>query len=170
MFSFRPTYAGFVIGPSLLSTHINSDLPPNVGYGTALHAGRSRVRFPVKSLRFFIGLILPAALWPYDPGVDLYLRRVVRRALRRADWLKILGASTSWIPRGFTFTCYCIMRFGKPNTSTAQPSQLNASTLLGSYETGTRGSRTIWSVFLVFVCLLKIRAWVCRSPRRYQYS
>ena len=27
-------------------------------------AGSSRVRFPMVSLEFFIGIILPAALWP----------------------------------------------------------------------------------------------------------
>ena len=34
-----------------------------VGWGTALLAGRSRVRFPMVSLEFFIDIILPAALW-----------------------------------------------------------------------------------------------------------
>jgi hypothetical protein len=34
-----------------------------VGCGTMLQAGRSRVRFPMKSLDFSIYLILPAALW-----------------------------------------------------------------------------------------------------------
>jgi hypothetical protein len=30
-----------------------------------LHVGRSRVRFPIKSLDFFsVDVILPAALWP----------------------------------------------------------------------------------------------------------
>jgi hypothetical protein len=35
-----------------------------VGLGTALQTGRSRVRFPMVSLEFFIDTILPAALWP----------------------------------------------------------------------------------------------------------
>jgi len=33
---------------------------------TALQAGRSRVRFPMVSLKFFIGIILPAKLWPWS--------------------------------------------------------------------------------------------------------
>ena len=37
-----------------------------VGSGTALQAGRSRVRFPIVSLEFFIDIILPAALWSLD--------------------------------------------------------------------------------------------------------
>ena len=36
-----------------------------VGWDTALKAGRSRVRFPMVSLEFFIDIILPAALWPW---------------------------------------------------------------------------------------------------------
>ena len=36
-----------------------------VGWGTALKAGRSRFRFPMGSLEFCIGIILPAALWPW---------------------------------------------------------------------------------------------------------
>jgi hypothetical protein len=36
-----------------------------VGRGTALQAGRSRVRFPMVSLQFFIDIILLAALWPW---------------------------------------------------------------------------------------------------------
>jgi len=34
-----------------------------VGWGTALQAERSRVGFPMVSLEFFIGMILPAAVW-----------------------------------------------------------------------------------------------------------
>jgi hypothetical protein len=35
------------------------------GWGTALQTGRSRVRFPMVSLDFFIDIILLAALWPW---------------------------------------------------------------------------------------------------------
>jgi len=36
-----------------------------VGLGTALQVGRSRVRFPMVSMEFFIDIILVAALWPW---------------------------------------------------------------------------------------------------------
>ena len=36
-----------------------------VGWGTALQVRRSRVRFPMVSLEFFIDIILLAALWPW---------------------------------------------------------------------------------------------------------
>ena len=36
-----------------------------VGWGTALHAGRSRVGFSMVSLKFFIGINLPIAFWPW---------------------------------------------------------------------------------------------------------
>jgi hypothetical protein len=36
-----------------------------LGWGTALQAGRSRIRFPMSSLEFFIDILLPVALWPW---------------------------------------------------------------------------------------------------------
>jgi hypothetical protein len=41
-----------------------------VGWGTALQAGRSQVRFPMESLEFLIDIILPAALRPWG-GISL---------------------------------------------------------------------------------------------------
>jgi len=35
------------------------------GHTVTLQAGRSRVRFRMVSLEFFIDIILPAALWPW---------------------------------------------------------------------------------------------------------
>jgi len=32
---------------------------------TTLQTGRSRVRFPIVSLKFFSDIILPVALWPW---------------------------------------------------------------------------------------------------------
>jgi hypothetical protein len=40
-------------------------LPSVVGWGTTLQPGRSRIRFPMRSLDFSIDLILPAAIWPW---------------------------------------------------------------------------------------------------------
>jgi hypothetical protein len=44
---------------------IYCDVQGAVGWGTALQVGRSRVRFPVGALGFFIDLVLPAVLWPW---------------------------------------------------------------------------------------------------------
>ena len=65
-----------VSGPYCLSAvsvrTVNTVCPTNkkalggaVGKGTALQTGRSRVRFPMVSLQFFIEIILPTALWPW---------------------------------------------------------------------------------------------------------
>jgi hypothetical protein len=49
-----------------------------VGWGTMLQAGRSRIRFPVRSLDFSIALILPAPLWSWEqkwvPGIFLEIK------------------------------------------------------------------------------------------------
>ena len=65
-----------------------------VGWGTALQVGRSRVRFRMVSLEFFIYIILPAALWPWD-WLSLYQKWICR-----LSWN--LGPSDSWNPQGLS--------------------------------------------------------------------
>ena len=71
-----------------------------VRWGTALQAGRSRVRFPMVSLEFFIDIILPASTRNTSWGI---------KAVDASGWqpyriqvpivLKC-GRSTSWDPQG----------------------------------------------------------------------
>ena len=87
----------------------------SVGWGTALQAGKSRVRLKLRSLRFLL-TIHPAALWPWG-RLRLSLRisplgnkgdRWIRLTTLRpscADCLKMLGALTSWSPRGLLGLC-----------------------------------------------------------------
>ena len=61
IFSSASTNRPVILGYSVRTwAHGNT-----VGWGTALQAGRSRVRFPMVSLKFFIDIILPAALRPW---------------------------------------------------------------------------------------------------------
>jgi hypothetical protein len=52
-------------GIPLTKQHTNTPRGSVFGWNTMLHAGRSWIRFPMRSLDFSIDLILPAALWPW---------------------------------------------------------------------------------------------------------
>jgi hypothetical protein len=59
-----------------------------VGSGTALQTARSRVRFPMVSLEFFIDIILPAALWPLG-----WTQPLTEMSTRNIYWgVKVAGA------------------------------------------------------------------------------
>ena len=81
-----------------------------VGRGTALHAGRSRLRFPIGSLGFFIDLIFPHC----GPGVDSEIslggkggRCIGLRTLPLscAVCLEILGVLSRLEPKGPVQVC-----------------------------------------------------------------
>jgi len=69
----------------------NTVLYNGVGSGSALPAGRSRVRFPMVSQEFFVDIILPAELMPLiDSSYKIneyqeYFVGRLRRSARRAD-------------------------------------------------------------------------------------
>jgi hypothetical protein len=64
-----------------------------VGLGIVVHGGRSRVRFPMRSLDFSVDLILSGALWPWGSTQSLievstrHLPRGKRRPACKADSL-----------------------------------------------------------------------------------
>jgi len=70
-----------------------------VGWGTALQAGTSRIRFPMASSEFFSNIILLAAPWPWG---RLSLQNKFSDNLTTfMYWLtRNSGSSTSWSPQG----------------------------------------------------------------------
>ena len=94
-----------------------------VGSGTALQAGRSRVQFPIVSLKFFIDKSFRPH---YGPGLDSGSNRnkyqqyflwgkcgrcVGLTTLPHScvDFLEILGASTSWNTQGLSRDCITLI-------------------------------------------------------------
>jgi hypothetical protein len=79
------------------------------GWGTTLRARRSRVRFPMRSMGFFIGLVFRPH---YGPGVDSASNRNEYQEYFRCVGLNLttfmcrlsinLWASTSWNPKGLS--------------------------------------------------------------------
>jgi hypothetical protein len=58
------------------------------GWDTALQTGRSRVRFPMVSLKIFIDIILLAALWPWG-----WLSLLTKMSTRNNSWgVKVASA------------------------------------------------------------------------------
>ena len=86
----------------ILAWYIAVNMWSAVGWRTALQVGRSRVRFPMVSLEFFIDIILPAALWPWG-RISLYQQWVpgifpagYRRPGRKVDNLTNFMCRLVW--------------------------------------------------------------------------
>ena len=77
-----------------------------VGWGIALQAGRTWARFPMVSLKFFIDIILRAAIWSSVSNRNEYQEYFLggkgglTTFMCRLSWN--LGASTSWNSQGLS--------------------------------------------------------------------
>ena len=73
-----------------------------VGWGPAPQAGRLRVRFPMVSLKYFLDMILPAALWTWG-RLCLYEKSVPEIFPgNKCGWCRLswnLETSTAWKPQ-----------------------------------------------------------------------
>ena len=77
-----------------------------VGWGNAPQVGRSRVRFPIVSLEFFINTVLPAALWSWGWLTEMSTRNISlgwRRPVSRADNRTTFMCQLSWNLAASTF-------------------------------------------------------------------
>jgi hypothetical protein len=61
----RAVPRNFHVSKCLCPLHMNAARGGAVGWDTTLQTGTSRVRFPMVSLEFFLGIIVSVALWPW---------------------------------------------------------------------------------------------------------
>jgi hypothetical protein len=96
---------------------------------------RSRDRFPMVPLEFFIDIILPATLWPWGwlslfqkwvPGIFPRGKGLKTLPPSCADCLKNLGASTSWNPQSLSRSVMGLVYLSLLQISTDSSSWLNS--------------------------------------------
>ena len=107
------TFSVMLPPTTVRKTEFHKDATEVRGDVVELHARRSRVRFPMRSLGFLIALILPVALWPLDDSAsnktqhqgssleckDSRCVELTSLPISCVDFLEIQAVSTSWNPR-----------------------------------------------------------------------